>query len=72
MPPSLRSSKTRGPVFDEATGRWISRAEVAEIDFTAFAAIPAEMDPATKADLLARENAYSQELQRSGLPLFGT
>ena len=24
-------------VFDEATGRWISRAEVAEIDFTAFA-----------------------------------
>jgi hypothetical protein len=25
-------------VFDEATGRWISRAEVAEIDFTAFAA----------------------------------
>ena len=25
-------------VFEEATGRWISRAEVAEIDFTAFAA----------------------------------
>ncbi len=25
-------------VFDETTGRWISRAEVAEIDFTAFAA----------------------------------
>ena len=25
-------------VFDEATGRWISRAEVAEIPFTAFAA----------------------------------
>jgi hypothetical protein len=25
-------------VFDEATGRWISRAEVAEIDFVAFAA----------------------------------
>jgi hypothetical protein len=25
-------------VFDEATGRWISRAEVAEVDFTAFAA----------------------------------
>ena len=25
-------------IFDEATGRWISRAEVAEIDFTAFAA----------------------------------
>lgn len=25
-------------VFDEATGRWVSRAEVAEIDFTAFAA----------------------------------
>lgn len=25
-------------VFDEATGRWISRAEVAEIEFTAFAA----------------------------------
>ena len=25
-------------VFDEASGRWISRAEVAEIDFTAFAA----------------------------------
>jgi hypothetical protein len=25
-------------VFDEATGRWISRAEVAEIDFTAFSA----------------------------------
>jgi hypothetical protein len=24
-------------IFDEATGRWISRAEVAEIDFTAFA-----------------------------------
>ena len=24
-------------VFDEVTGRWISRAEVAEIDFTAFA-----------------------------------
>lgn len=27
-------------VFDEATGRWISRAEVAEIDFVAFAAQP--------------------------------
>ncbi len=25
-------------VFDEATGRWISRAEVAEVDFTAFSA----------------------------------
>ena len=25
-------------IFEEATGRWISRAEVAEIDFTAFAA----------------------------------
>ena len=25
-------------VFDETTGRWVSRAEVAEIDFTAFAA----------------------------------
>jgi hypothetical protein len=25
-------------VFDEASGRWVSRAEVAEIDFTAFAA----------------------------------
>jgi hypothetical protein len=25
-------------IFDETTGRWISRAEVAEIDFTAFAA----------------------------------
>jgi Transposase DDE domain group 1 len=25
-------------VFDEVTGRWVSRAEVAEIDFTAFAA----------------------------------
>ena len=25
-------------VFDEATGRWVSRAEIAEIDFTAFAA----------------------------------
>ena len=25
-------------VFDEGTGRWVSRAEVAEIDFTAFAA----------------------------------
>jgi hypothetical protein len=27
-----------GAVFDEASGRWISRAEVAEIDFVAFAA----------------------------------
>jgi hypothetical protein len=25
-------------VFDEATGRWISRAEIAEVDFTAFSA----------------------------------
>jgi hypothetical protein len=25
-------------VFDESTGRWISRAEVAEVPFTAFAA----------------------------------
>ena len=25
-------------VFDEATGRWVSRAEVAEVDFTAFSA----------------------------------
>ena len=30
----------RKAVFDEATGRWISRAEVAEISFTAFASGP--------------------------------
>jgi hypothetical protein len=30
----------RDAVFDETTGRWISRAEVAEISFTAFAAGP--------------------------------
>jgi muconolactone D-isomerase len=29
-------------------------------------AIPSDLDPADRADLLAREKAYSQELQRSG------
>ena len=44
---SARSLTTRGPdrvpraVFDETSGRWISRAEVAEIPFTAFASRPA-------------------------------
>ena len=28
--------------------------------------LPSDMDVATKADILAREKAYSQELQRSG------
>ena len=28
--------------------------------------LPSDMDAATKADILAREKAYSQELQRSG------
>jgi len=32
-------------VFDEQTGRWISRAEVAEIGYTAFAGHPAEAVP---------------------------
>ena len=27
-------------VYDENTGTWISRAEVAEIDFTAFTSVP--------------------------------
>ncbi len=29
-------------------------------------AIPRDLDPATRDDVLAREKAYSQELQRSG------
>ena len=29
-------------------------------------AIPTDLDPADRADLLAREKAYSQELQRAG------
>jgi hypothetical protein len=30
------ASKVTDAVFDEATGRWVSRAEVAKIGFTAF------------------------------------
>jgi muconolactone D-isomerase len=33
-------------------------------------AIPSELVPADRADLLARERAYSQELQRSGKWLY--